>query len=135
MNAKRRGAMLKNYSVIVPKDVCPKPSNKELTAAYVLMEYFKSDVRFIPRNNCKTPDLMIKRTEWELKAPVGNGKRNMQHTISRALKQSRHIIVDIRFSKASSEKIKNQLIAEVKKNRRIKKLLLIDKKGKVVEIL
>lgn len=123
-----------SYSVIVPKDVYPKPSNNELTAAYILMDYFKADVKFIPRNNCKTPDLLTKHTEWELKTPIGNGKRNLQHVVSRALKQSRNIIIDTRFSKMNSEKIKSHLAAEIKKNSRIKRLLLINKQKKVIEI-
>ena len=47
------------YSVIIPKDVFPKPNKKEMSAAYILLEYFKTDIKFIPRNNCKTPDLFI----------------------------------------------------------------------------
>ena len=122
------------YSVIVPRDVFPKPDEKEMSAAYILLEYFKDDVRFIPRNNCKTPDLLIGRTEWELKAPTGSGKRNLQHTVSRAVKQSRNIIIDARFSKIHISRIKAYLFAEVKRNRQIKHLLLIDKQKKVIDI-
>ena len=70
-----------NYSVIIPRDVFPKPDKKEMSAAYILLDYFKADVKFIPRNNCRTPDLLINRIEWELKAPTDSGKRNLQHTI------------------------------------------------------
>lgn len=70
------------YSVIIPKDVFPKPDKKEMFAAYVLLECFKTDIKFIPRNNYKTPDLLINRVEWELKAPTGSGKRNLQHSAS-----------------------------------------------------
>lgn len=122
------------YSVIIPKDVFPKPDKKEMSAAYLLLEYFKTDVRFIPRNNCKTPDLLINRVEWELKAPTGSGKRNLQHTVSRAIKQSSYIVIDARFSKIHISKIKSHLSAEIKKNKQIKRLLLIDKQKNVVEI-
>ena len=30
----------KEYSVIVPKSVFPKPSPREMSAAYILMDYF-----------------------------------------------------------------------------------------------
>ena len=52
-----------NYSVIIPRDVFPKPDKKEMSAAYILLDYFKADVKFIPRNNCRTPDLLINRID------------------------------------------------------------------------
>ena len=122
------------YSVIIPKDVFPIPDKKEISAAYILLEFFKTDIKLIPRNNCKTPDLLIEKIEWELKAPTGSGKRNLQHTVSRAIKQSKYIIIDARFSKIYISKIKNHLSAERKKNKRIRHLLLIDKQKNVVEI-
>ena len=126
--------MKNKYSVIIPQTVYPKPSFREISAAYILAEYFKVDIEFIPRNNCKTPDLLINHTEWELKAPTGNGKRNLQHTISRAIKQSQYIIIDARFSKNHISKIKSHLSAEIKKNKQIRRLLLIDKQKNVVEL-
>ena len=122
------------YSVIVPRSVIPMPSKQEMSAAYILSDFFKTDVKFIPRTNHKTPDLLINDIEWELKAPTGDGKRNLQHTVSRAIKQSRYIIVDVRFSKLHISKIKSKLTLEMKKNKQIKRLLLIDKQKKVVEI-
>lgn len=126
---------ISEYSIIIPRNVFPKPDEKEMSAAYILSDYFKTDVKFIPRNNCKTPDLLIDRIEWELKAPIGSGKRNLQHTVSRAIKQSKYIIIDARFSKIHISKIKNHLSAEMKKNKQIKRLLLIDKQKSVIEIL
>ena len=125
----------KDYSVIVPKDVFPKPSSREMSAAYILLDYFKTDIKFIPRKNHKTPDLLINLIEWELKTPTGNGKRNLQHAINRAIKQSQHIIIDARFSKIHILKIKRYLSTEIKKNRQIKRMFLIDKQKNVVEIV
>ena len=123
-----------NYSVIIPKNVIPKPNMREMSASYILLNYFKSNIEFIPRNNYKTPDLFIDGIEWEIKAPTGQGKRNLQHTVSRALKQSQYIIIDARFSKIHIAKIRNYLSSEIQKNKRIKRLLLIDKQKKVLEI-
>ena len=122
------------YAVIIPRNLVPKPDKKEISAAYILLEYFKTDVKFIPRNNCKTPDLLIDEIAWELKTPTGSGKRNLQHTLSKALKQSRFIIIDARFSKIHISRIKNYLSGELKKNIRIKRLILIDKQKNVVEL-
>ena len=123
-----------NYSVIVPRSVIPMPNKREMSAAYILLDYFRTDVKFIPRTNHKTPDLLINNIEWELKAPTGDGKRNLQHTVSRAIKQSRYIIIDVRFSKLHISKVKSKLTLEMKKNKQIKRLLLIDKQKNVVEI-
>ena len=89
----------KNYSVIIPKDVYPKPSSREMSAAYILLEYFNKDIKFVARNNNKTPDFLINNKYWELKSPTGNGKYNLQHALRNAAKQSENIIIDARFSK------------------------------------
>ena len=125
----------KNYSVIIPKNVYPKPSAKEISAAYILLDFFNKNIQFVARNSSKTPDFLIDNKYWELKSPTGDGKRNLQHTVSRALKQSSYIIVDARFSKIHIVKIKSYLENEKSKNKQIKKLLLINKQKNVIEIL
>ena len=122
-------------SIIIPNDVRSKPSRDEISAAYILLDYFEADIKFIPRRGIKTPDFLIKGKYWELKSPTGNGKRNLQHTVTRALAQSQNIIIDARNSKIDMTKIQNFLRNEASKNKRIKSLLLIDKQKKVVEIV
>ena len=123
-----------NYSVIVPKELYPKPSNREMTAAYILIDFFNSDIKFVIRNDNKTPDFLIKGRYWELKSPTGNGKYNLQHALRNAAKQSENIIIDARFSKIHINKIKNELNYQFKRSRNIKRLLLIDKQKNIVEI-
>ena len=123
-----------NYSVIVPKELYPKPSNREMTAAYILIDFFNSDIKFVVRNDNKTPDFLIKGKYWELKSPTGNGKYNLQHALRNAAKQSENIIIDARFSKNHINKIKNELSYQFKHSKNIKRLLLIDKQKNVVEI-
>lgn len=123
-----------SYSVIVPKELYPKPSNREMTAAYILIDFFNSDIKFVIRNNNKTPDFLIRGKYWELKSPTGNGKYNLQHALRNAAKQSENIIIDARFSKIHINKIKNELNYQFKHSKNIKRLLLIDKQKNVVEI-
>ena len=125
----------KHYSIIIPKDVYPKPTPHEMSAAYILLEYFKKDIKFVARNNNKTPDFLIGNKYWELKSPTGNGKYNLQHTLKNAAKQSENIIIDARFSKIHISRIKNELNYQLKHSGNIKSLLLIDKQKNVVEIL
>ena len=122
-------------SVIVPKDVFPKPSTREISAAYILLGYFKTDIKFVPRSNQKTPDFLIEKKFWELKSPTGNGKYNLQHTLRNAAKQSENIIIDARFSKIHINKIKNELDYQFKHSKNIRRLLLIDKQKNIIEIL
>ena len=94
--------------VIIPSDVVPQPSDIEISAAYILSEYFDADIRFIPRENYKTPDFLIEGIKWELKSPTGTGKYNIQHCLQDALKQSTYVIIDSRRSKQNMEKIRHE---------------------------
>ena len=122
------------YSIVIPRNVMPVPNKNEMSAAAILLDYFKTNIEFIPRTNSKSPDLFIDGIEWELKTPVGGGKRNIQHVLSRAVKQSRYIIIDARFSKIHITRIKSRLSVEMKNNKQIRRLILIDKQKNVVEI-
>ena len=122
----------KKYSVIIPNEVYPKPLQCEISAAYILSDYFCSDVKFVPRNNHYTPDFLIKGEYWELKTPTGKGKYNIQHALKSASRQAENIIIDARFSKLHITKIKNEIRYELKEVRKIKKILLIDKKKNVL---
>ena len=124
----------KSYSVVVPKEVYPKPSTRELTAAYILLDFFNANIKFVVRKESKTPDFLIKGKYWELKTPTGNGKYNLQHALRSAVKQAENIIIDARFSKMHINKIKNELNCQFKRSYNIKRLLLIDKQKNVVEI-
>ena len=126
----------KEFSVIVPKSVFPKPSTREMSAAYILLDYFKTDIKFIPRSNQKTPDFSINGLRWELKTPIGAGKYNIQHLLHSAVQQSKNIIVDARFSKMHLTRI----ISELKRHstlttKGIKNLIVITKSRKIIVII
>ena len=124
------------YSIIVPKNVFPKPSPREISAAHILSKYFKSDVKFIPRSNQKTPDFLINGLHWELKTPTGTGKYNIQHLLHSAIRQSKNIVVDTRFSKMHITRIKNELTFHSSVTTKgIKRLLLITKDEKIIVII
>lgn len=126
----------REYSVIVPKSVFPKPSAREMSAAYILLDYFKADIEFTPRNNQKTPDFMIDGIEWELKTPIGTGKYNIQHLLHAAIQQSRNIIIDARFSKMHLSKIVNELKRHsTLTTKGIKHLIVITKSKKIIVII
>lgn len=127
------GMRKKKYAVIIPNEVYPKPSQREISAAYILSDYFKADIKFVPRAGHSTPDFVIKGVYWELKTPTGTGKYNIQHALKAASKQAENIIIDARYSKLHIARIKNEIRYEMKEVRKIKKILLIDKKKNVLE--
>ena len=81
---------MKNYSIIIPAEVQPGPSPKELSAARILLEYFKKDIVFVSRKNNRTPDFLIDGLFWELKTPTGTGKYNLQHAVNKRFSLEKH---------------------------------------------
>ena len=125
--------MKNKAKVIVPKNWRYKPEEFEMSAAYILKDHFRADVVFIERKLHKTPDVEINAIRWEIKSPTGSGKRNIQHQILNARKQSVNIIIDARRSKINSEKIIRELNKWYSLSPWLRRLILITKSGKVIE--
>ncbi|MBQ3321126.1 hypothetical protein IJG71_03325 [Candidatus Saccharibacteria bacterium] len=126
----------KEFSVIVPESVFPKPSAREMSAAYILLDYFKTDIIFVPRSNQKKPDFLINGLHWELKTPIGTGKYNIQHLLHSAIQQSKNIIVDARYSKMRLSRIVNELKRHsTLTTKGIKNLIVITKAKKILVII
>lgn len=125
--------MKEKYNIIIPENIYPRPSTREISAACILAKYFKTNIKFIPRSNQRTPDFLINNLYWELKTPTGTGKYNLQHALRSAARQSENIIIDARFSKMNISKIRNELNYQFKKSLNIKRLLLIDKQKRIVD--
>ncbi len=122
------------YRIVLPTSLKPSPARYELTAAQLLSEHFKADVEFIQRSNHKTPDFRIKGVKWELKSPTGDGKYNVQHQIKAAAKQSSNVVFDARRSKMHMSKIRNEVERQFRFIKPVRRLILIDKTRKIVEL-
>ena len=72
--------------------------------------------------------------EWEMKSPIGNSKSTIGNQFSVASRQSRNIIIDTRRTSLGYEVIEKKVLAEMKKRPNTKRVILIDKLEKVVEI-
>ena len=119
------------HRVIIPQNVNPIPKQFELSAAILLRDFFQTDVEFIPTTSVNTPDVIIKNIRWEIKSPLGKGKRNIQHQFSRAMKQSKNIVIDARRSKMDIRKIRKELKKQVTLHKSIKRLIMITKEEKI----
>ena len=59
------------------------------------------DVELIPRSQIqkyRQPDIMMGGVAWEIKAPIGKGKKNIENILQGAAEQSRSIIIDLHRS-------------------------------------
>lgn len=120
--------------IIIPVGMKPRPRPHEIEAAEILVKHFRTDVEFIPTANSSTPDFLIDGVVWELKSPQGKGKNNIQRQLKYASKQAQNIVLSAQRSKLHINRIKGELTIQFKKTRSLKRLLLIDKSGKVIEI-
>ncbi|MBR2998202.1 hypothetical protein IKF34_00275 [Candidatus Saccharibacteria bacterium] len=126
--------MKNNYKLIIPKELIKEIDLKEISAAEILMEYFKTDISFIRRSNHKTPDFEINGLRWELKSPTGSGKHNIQHNMQDAALQSENIIIDGRKSKIHPIRLRNEAKYQFEIIKSLKRVLIITKSKKVLEI-
>lgn len=72
--------------------------------------------------------------KWETKSPIGKGKYTIQHQFQRAAKQSQNVIIDARRIKIYISRVRRELAYQANLAKSIKKVILIEKTGKVVRI-
>lgn len=121
----------KKYQVVISSEIFPLPEKHELSAAQIIATHLKTDAKFIMRSDRKSPDIKVGNIFWEIKSPTGIGKRNIERQLQMAMKQSCNVILDSRRSKIHISKIRARLNYQANKTRGLKRLLLIDKLGKV----
>ena len=124
---------MKNKGKIIPNGVVLK--NHENATAVFLTE-LGFDIELVPTSNIKgihTPDIKMDGLEWEMKAPLGEGKYLMSNTIQRAVKQSPNVIIDLRHTKRNQTKCIRELRKEFEKSGSLKHLKIIMKNRKTLD--
>jgi hypothetical protein len=124
------------YKVIVETDVIDSPKDHEMKAALIVAnEYFKSDVIFLRPEVYKTPDLKVKNIKWELKSPLGNGKKTIENNMRAARKQSEHLILDFSRMKLHQTKAIANINYYLKNSSdQFKSIIVITKDRKILVI-
>lgn len=125
----------KKYEVIVKTSVEDAPELHEMSAALILAYYFKTDVIFLRVQHGRTPDVDIKGTEWEIKSPLGNGKRTIDNNFGEARGQSKNIVIDLRRTKMHQAKANARIRHYLSTPHNFKQVLVITKSKKVIVIL
>ncbi len=123
------------YEVIIKTDLKDRPKDHELSAAFILADYFKSDVIFLRPQTDKTPDVEVSGTKWEIKSPKGNGKKTIDNNFRTARKQSRNIVIDLRRIKMHQNKVTARINFFLSTPHNFKRVLVVAKSKKVIEIL
>ena len=110
------------------------PEKNELETA----KYFAAlgkDITFIRPSsipNQHRPDIEMDGLEWEMKAPTGSGKRNIEYNFRKAVAQSKNIIFDLRHVKIPEKQCIAQLEKEFSERPYLNMLYVIKKNGELL---
>ncbi|MBQ3353369.1 hypothetical protein IJG89_03465 [Candidatus Saccharibacteria bacterium] len=129
---------LKSYKITYNLNELDPPKSHKLNAANLIANYFESNLVFIRKAPCATPDLYIVKTHqlWELKSPLGNGKRTISNNLREASSQSKNVILDLSRCKMNNERALSKVQGFINSgDAHIKKLIVIKKSGEVVDFL
>ena len=129
---------MKKFKIQIEETGRAKPRDHELRAARIVANHFQSDVIFLRRYASRTPDLYILKTNvrWELKSPTGGSKYTIQNNLREVDGQSNNVFLDLSRSKLTSEKGISRARDFIKNEKtRIRRLKIITKSGKIIDIL
>lgn len=112
------------------------PDRYEIKVAFALLDYFDSDIILRKSGQNYSPDLLLKRTNqlWEIKNIRGNSVNTIEHNLARAKMQSDKIIISLYRTKMAPKRAIGRIKAELRRRREIKRVLLITKEHKIIEI-
>ena len=94
------------------------------------------DIELIPKSQIKKyrqPDIMMGGIAWEIKAPIGTGKKNIENIMQGAAEQSRSIIVDLFRSKMPEEEAIKGYEQHFKISKRVKRMKIIKKNRDILD--
>lgn len=125
------------YEVIVNTDVADRPKDHEMRAALIVANnYFRSDIVFLRPEVYKTPDLEVNSVKWELKSPLGQGKKTIENNMRAARRQSKNLIIDFARMKLHQTKAMANIRYYMQKYPgQFEHVIVITKDSKVLEIL
>ena len=124
-NGKRQG-------IFIPPGRKPWPH--EMRVANVLSENGHC-VEFLEEGSLHSPDILLDGVEYEIKSPENFRCITIERAIKKALKQSGNLIIDVsRMKNANYKKICNILLLQIRNKKQIKKMIMITKCGKMVDV-
>ena len=106
----------------------------ELRIAQILAES-GHEIKFLGESNLHNPDILLDGIEFEIKSPKSSNTNSLEHLLKKAIKQSPNIIIDTsRLKNTPDRNLQRFLVHQFKLRKQIKRLILITKKGKIIDI-
>ncbi len=125
--------MKKKTGIYIAPGRRPWPHELKVAEILVMNGHF---VEFLKEGLLPEADIRLDEIEYEMKSPEHFNPNTLEHTIRDALKQSPNIIIDtLRMKKVRTDQIQRFLIRQIYANSRIKRLLLVTKQEKVIDIM
>lgn len=92
-------------------------------------------IEFLEETSLRTPDIRLDGIEYEIKSPESFNANTFEHTLKNATRQSPNLIIDTsRLKKVRDSKIQTFLINQMRKQKQIKKMIMITKRGRIIDI-
>lgn len=120
--------------IIIPAGRKPWPH--ELRVAEILASA-GHQVEFLPEAITKTADILLDGVEFEIKSPITSSINSLEHILKRGLRQSKNLIFDASRMRDGSGavKLKRFLASQIKNKTQAKRLIIISKRGQIVDML
>jgi len=124
----------RKFDVYIPDG--HKITKPEREAAWILAKHYRATVHFIRPSNeymVKSADFRINDREYELKSPTSKNIHHIEKIIKLASKQSSHIIIDMRKTRITEDRMISLCENLIKNIKKLNKILLIVNKKKIID--
>lgn len=121
----------KKGRIIIPAGRKPWPH--ELRVAEILAAAGHM-VEFLPETSLRTADILLDGVEYEIKSPRSSTPNSLEHLLKKSLKQSQNIIISLMRINGMHGSILHFLAIQAKTRKRLKKLLVVTKQGRIIDI-
>ncbi len=91
-------------------------------------------VELLLEGNQRSPDILLDNIEYEIKSPKTMSTNTLEHLFKKGLKQCPNLIIDMSRTRLRDDKMLNFLVAQMRKTKQIKRMLLITKRGQIIDI-
>lgn len=124
---------MKKGQIIIPAGRKPWPH--ELRVAEILAAAGHR-VEFVLESSLKTPDIYLDGTQYEIKSPITNNPKKIIRNVKRALEKCPNVIIyTSRVKSLDDNSIQRCIKNKVKDFRGIRSLLLVARRGQIIDIL
>ena len=120
-------------SILIPANLTPWPHEMRVARILALAGH---EVKFIPTATIGAPDIYVDQIAYEIKSPKSGKTNTIEHRIKDAIShQSRNIIIDSsRIKNLTDRSLQSWLISKCRIQPKIQRMLLINKKGQIIDI-